>query len=262
MMNSCQNDIDILIQTSSSWGLALNPSKCVALRFVRATPQGGQPDNVYYISNVPIPFQVSAVDLGVTVDNKLKFHQHISNVTHKAGGVAHNILRSTLNRDASFMLPLFITHIRPLLEYASSVWNLGYIGDLRQLESVQRRWTREIDGMEGLNYYQRLKALNLFSVKGRLLRHDIIMYWKIFHGMSSITRDKVFPCPLMDRTRGHNFKIYHTRSQIEVRRRFFTMRSVNLWNSLPSDLVSCENITSFKHLLEAHLGDMLFDFVD
>ena len=181
---------------------------------------------------------------------------------HKAGGVAHNILRSTLNRDASFMIPLYVTHIRPLLDYASAVWNLGYIGDLKLLESVQRRWTREINGMEGLNYYERLKALNLFSVKGRLLRHDIIMYWKIFHELSSISRDQVFPSPFMGNTRGHTFKIFHTRSQIEVRRRFFTMRIVNLWNNLPSDLVLCDSITSFKQLLEDHLGDSLFDFVD
>ena len=32
------------------------------------------------------------------------------------------------------------------------------------------------------NYYERLKKLHLFSFYGRLLRADIIKYWKIFHG--------------------------------------------------------------------------------
>ena len=86
-----------------------------------------------------------------------------------------NILAATVNRDRAFMLPLYITHIRPLLEYSSSLWNLGYVGDLKLLESVQRRWTKSIRGLEELEYAARLRALNLFSVKGRLLRHDITL---------------------------------------------------------------------------------------
>lgn len=65
----------------------------------------------------------------------------MSNIVYKAGGVEHNILKSTIYRDSSFMFPHFIVHVCPLLENASSVWNLGHISDLRQLESVQRRWT-------------------------------------------------------------------------------------------------------------------------
>ena len=42
-------------------------------------------------------------------------------------------------------------HIRPILEYCSSVWNLGYIADINLLESVQRRWTKNIQGMEHLD---------------------------------------------------------------------------------------------------------------
>ena len=63
MIDSFQNDINILFQTSASWGLALNPSKCVALRFVRGTPQWPRVHSAYHINNDPIPFQASAVDL-------------------------------------------------------------------------------------------------------------------------------------------------------------------------------------------------------
>ncbi|XP_076047391.1 uncharacterized protein LOC143028924 [Oratosquilla oratoria] len=205
--------------------------------------------------------QESVTDLGVCIDNKLKFHQHISNIVHKASGVSTSILRSTVNRQDSFMLPLFTTHVRPLLEYASSVWNLGYVGDVRQLESVQRRWTRKIHGLEDLDYSQRLRTLNLYSIKGRLLRHDIIKCWHIFHGKLAISRDDLFPRPLLSSTRGHNFKIGHTRTQVKVRRRYFSNRCVNLWNELPAELVNCSDIDVFKRGLAAYLGDILFDYI-
>ena len=56
------------------------------------------------------------------------------------------------------------------------VWNVGYEGDTSLIESVQRRWTKNIDGLRGLTYRERLKSLKLFSTKGRLLRTDLIKY--------------------------------------------------------------------------------------
>ena len=168
----------------------------------------------------------------------------------------------TVNRDIDFMLPLFTTYVRPLLEYASSVWNLGYVGDIRQLESVQRKWTKEIGGMRDMEYSQRLQVLNLYSVKGRLLRHDIVKYWQIFHDSSPISREDLFPRPGLVTTRGHNYKIAHSRPPLEVRRRFFSMRFVELWNSLPSHVVSCPTISTFKSALHTHLGDKLFEYVN
>ena len=74
---------------------------------------------------------------------------------------------------------MLISHIRPLLEFGSCVWNLEYISDMKLLKNVQRRWTKRINGFENLTYSQRLKDLDLFSVDGRLLRTDVIKCWKM-----------------------------------------------------------------------------------
>ena len=44
------------------------------------------------------------------------------------------------------------------------------------LESVLRRWMKNIDGMQSLSYGERLKSLNVFSIKEKLLRSDLIKY--------------------------------------------------------------------------------------
>ena len=87
---------------------------------------------------------------------------------------------------------LLTTHIRPILEYCSCLWHTGYITDLRLLEGVQRRWTKHIDGMSMLSYAERLHALQLFSVKGRLLRADLIYCWKLFNGKCSLSVEDLF----------------------------------------------------------------------
>ena len=72
------------------------------------------------------------------------------------------------------MITLFVSHIRPIMDFCSKVWNVCYLGDIRLLESVQRRWTREIADVSQLAYEERLKALELFSIYSRLLHADPI----------------------------------------------------------------------------------------
>ncbi len=158
------------------------------------------------------------------------------------------------------MVTLYITHIRPLLEFASCVWNTGFVGDLRLLESVQRTWTRHIDGLFELPYSDRLRVLDLFSVQGRLTRADLIKYWKIFHNECSIQPRDVFVLAPTLGTRGHRFKIAHTHSTLEARRRFFSLRCVGLWNSLPDSVVSLTSIHSYKAALHTTLGPLLYQY--
>ena len=126
------------------------------------------------------------------------------------------------------------------MEYASSLWNVGYMGDMRLLERVQRRWTREVSGLADLSYGERLKSLDLFSFQGRLLRSDLILVYKILHSMCAIGIDEIFVLNEVSSTRGHPFKLFKPRSRSECRKRFFSLKVVNAWNSLPYDTVTAE----------------------
>ena len=131
---------------------------------------------------------------------------------------------------------------------------------MKKLEAVQRRWTKNILGLEHMDYSTRLRALNLFSVRGRLLRHDIIKYWKILHGESSLEPDAFFIRSPVTITRGHQLKLAHVRTSLEIRRRFISVRAISLWNSLPDSVVSITNINSFKADLACQLGDLLYQY--
>ena len=80
------------------------------------------------------------------------------------------LLRSTVCRSKEFMIVLYISYIRPILDYCSSVWNVGYLGDLRRLETVQRMWTREVSVFASLDYASKLIEFNLNRICGRLFR--------------------------------------------------------------------------------------------
>ena len=253
-----QSDIDLLISTASSWGLHMNVKKSAVLRFSRHFRDLAPP--TYYLDGLAIPVVEKHKDLGVLVDNQLKFHDHIREVAQKAGGLAHSFLKSTVSRSPEFMLFLWTTHVRPVIEYGSCIWNTGYHSDLSLLEKVQRKWTKHISGLENLCYSERLRSLDLYSVQGRLLRADLIQYWKVLNDRSCIHYDHLFTTSKQTRTRGHSLKLFHPQVTTDIRKRAFSMRCIQQWNRLPQETVSAANLASFKRQLSMHLHDDLFAF--
>ena len=208
---------------------------------------------------VALGFVDSCRDLGVVVDSKLKFHKHVDAVVGKAAGMMSNLLRSTVCRSAQFMMSVYVTHVRPIIEYCSCVWNVGYLGDVRRLESVQRRWTREVDGMALLEYKDRLRKLDLFSIYGRLRRIELVKIWKSFHCSIDVGVSEVFCLANQLGTRGHRLKLAMPVCRGETRRRSFAARLVMLWNSLPSQVIESPSVAVFKDRLDVFLGDRVFE---
>ena len=256
--SALQRSIDSLVATSKSWNLSLNPGKCVVMQF--GGSRGGRSERVpYTLEGVALKFVKSYRDLGVEVDENLKFHVHVDAVVRKAGGLLGNLLRSTKCRTPKFMSTLFVSHIRPIIDYCSSVWNVGYMGDVRRLESLQRRWTREIDGLGGLEYGERLRHCGLFSIRGRFLRQDLIKVWKAFHMEPDVGLRGIFERANGEvNTRGHSWKLSVPVCRSEARRRSLAVRCVGAWNALPAGVVGACDFVTFKSRLTVELGDRLF----
>ena len=212
----------------------------------------------YYMGGQEFKLVKKHKDLGVVVDQSLKFHCHVAEYVRKASGLANSLLRSTVCREKSFMVSLFVSHVRPILDYCSSVWSLGFVGDVRMLESIQRKWTRQIMGMEGLDYPSRLRSAGLFSISGRMMRADLIKVWKIMHGTCWEGLKSLFDFRVHAATRGHEFKLAVPRCRTELKRRFFGTRVVRIWNGLSAESVSADSLCTFKRLLDDSCSDVFY----
>ena len=255
-----QRDLDMIFEVSRSWNLKLNLGKCVVMRFGaggRGVAEGM--GSGCFLGGVELKLTLAHKDLGVFVDPTLKFHTHISSVVRKASGLANNILRCTVCREPSFMVSIFVAHIRPVMDYCSTVWNLGYAGDALRLESVQRRWTKQVAGMDRLSYSERLRVLGLYSVAGRLLRADLLKTWKIFHGGTPPMLLNIFERSFHGATRGHRFKLSIPRCRGDLRRRFFNVRMVGIWNEIPGWAVELPTQGKFKSYLDGNLLDKFYE---
>ncbi len=65
-------------------------------------------------------------DLGVTIDNQLKFTSHINKSVRKANQILGLIQRTFTFMDKNMFIQLYISLVRPHLEYGSQAWAVIY----------------------------------------------------------------------------------------------------------------------------------------
>jgi len=185
------------------------------------------------------------------------FSEHCSIISKKAHQKAAIILRCFNYIDPPVLVRAFIVFVRPILEYASCVWNPYLKKDIRIIESVQRKFTKRLHGMGVHPYAHRLQILGLQSLERRRMAIDLKTMYKIVHGLTFLGQDPSFikrrPNACL---RGHQLQIMWNTTHKGCKFNFFVSRVGRVWNSLPEEVVTALTLSRFTKLLnELDLGD-------
>jgi len=151
-----------------------------------------------------LPIVDHVKDLGVLVDDCLKFHLHVNHIVSCAFTRSNLILKCFNSRNVQVLLRAFKVYVLPIIEYATSVWSPHVVTDIRKVESVQRKFTKRLPGCSHLSYSDRLVRLNLDSLVVRRLRHDLILTYKIVFSLTDMNPEEFYTFANSNHnTRGH-----------------------------------------------------------
>ena len=252
---SLQTSLDNLQHWCSIWQLEVNISKCYVLHLGNNNFRYS-----YTFFGSIIPTSDVVIDLGVTIQNTFKYDLHINSTISKAYSRVGALFRGFCVRSPSFLKQAFITYVRPILEYASNIWNPYTFKHINGIENVQRKFTKRIPSLRHLSYPERLAALDLETLELRRLRADLVLYYKIFNNLTHIPRNYLpsdhAPPLIQTRSSAPRLTIPEPSSQY-IENNFF-IRCVRCWNYLPNSVVLSTSISHFKrNLMSVDLSPFL-----
>ena len=140
------------------------------------------------------------------------------------------------------MCKLFIIHIRPLLEYASTAWNPHEIGLSHQLETIQHCFIRRLFGRHAPSYEDRLQLLAIPFLSTRRRNADLTLAYKLIHRLIDLNSSAVGVelCKGITRSTGVNLTVRRAKSTLV--KKSFNYRIVAMWNKLPIKTKLCTKL--------------------
>ena len=256
-----QKSLNIVDSWAKRWQLTIQPKKSEHIMFKR----GDQPtQHTFKINGDEIKKSNTVKDLGIYISNNLNWESYLQHTKFRAERVAHIILRTFKTHNLYIYTRAFKTYIRPLLEYNTSVWSPHKKEDTKFIESVQRFYTKRV--CQRLNirfqdYTNRLSIMKLNTLEYRRLEFDLILLYKILHKIIHINLS-INKLQLNYNLRRHSSQLQHnSSSNTNLRRNFFSIRTIEVWNKLPEYIVSSPTLEIFKFKLRGFNLRSIFKFV-
>ena len=240
-----QEDLDYLTKWQETWLLEFNTvdNKCKVLHAGKVN-KGYK----YELNSTLLPVTEEEKDLGVTVTKDLHWGTHIQKCIGKANSMTGWVTRNLIRKDIQTMMTVYKTIVRPHLEFCVQLWNPapkhGHWQLIMDIENVQRKFTKRIQGI-GLNpYRERLKKCQITTLIERRARGDLIECFKIWKGIVDYGSNMIN----VSRS-GYNLILRSCKG--EMLHSAFPNRIINYWNKIPEFVKDAKTTERFK----ARLGE-------
>ena len=245
--DSLQNDLNSLTDWSSNWQMSFNTSKC---KLLRITTKRNPITHSYRMADDLLETVKHHPYLGVELSHNLKWTNHIDNITAKANQALWFIRRNLQRCPTSVKRQMYFALVRPILDYASVVWDPHTTSDIQRLEMIQTKAARFV-----INNYKRtegtvtdiLSKLEWPSLQQRKKESRLVVMYKIHHQDIAVPIPEYIQRQTVSRTRQHHpAKFRVMRPSTNVYKFSFFPRTILDWNELPPSLLESSKLSLFK----------------
>ena len=186
--------------------MQFNPSKC---NIICISNRQRPPQWTYFFCGSKLSQVDSVSYLGITVNSKLKWSEHISSIASKASRSLGLIKRNLWNCPRKVGERVYTSIVRPKLEYASASRDPHYKKDISTLERVQRKAARFC--LQNFNktasVTDMLSDLNWDTLETRRKKNRLTLMYKLNHNLVDInTEEHLIPNSEKRTCNSHVFK--------------------------------------------------------
>lgn len=246
------HDLLLISKWAERWLVNFNPSKTEVMFLTLAKNVNIKPYLTF--NNIQLDYVKNHKHLGVTLSDDGTWHAHISNIASSASKVLgtmkllkFKLKRVTLNQ-------IYISYLRPILEYASILWDNCTMSEKDLIEKIQYDSARAVTGLtRSVSLNKLINEIGWVSLSDRRKMQKLILIFKYKNGDLPSYLNDIMP----DTVRDTN--IYNLRNQLDyatVARRLEIFSksvipsSIKLWNDLDIDTRNSNSLFSFKRKLK------------
>jgi len=210
----------------------------------------------YTMDNEPLNSIDSCVYLGVTVNSRLRWNQHIDQISAAVNRML-GFLRRTLYRCPQHLKERkYKAVVRPKLEYCSNVWDPHQQKYIDKLEMTKRRAARFVKNIPfrrsklPVSVSAMVADLGWEPLQTRRLHSRLTMMYKITNGLVEVPQE-YHPVPRpQNSARGHPRQFQRFQPTVDAFKYAFLPRTIPAWNALPQAVAEADSLDIFKRHLQ------------
>ena len=239
--------------------MKFNSDKCV---FMTVSNKRYPLLNQYNINGEALSKKEMIKYLGVIIDNKLTFREHIQYKVKKATTVLNMLKRNLYFAPKSVKSKAYIACVLPILEYGSTCWSPTSVKQNNALEMVHHQAAKFASNIypkkgrfESFSISKILKDLKWDSLEERRNQSRLVMAFKIINKHVILDAEMMPKFKNLQPTRkcneanvGYQNQLAEPESKIDVTKSTFFYATPKLWNNrITPNQAQAPSIDAFKH---------------
>ena len=203
------------------------------------------------IDNQEIKTASSVELIGIKLDNKLSFKEHISDLCKAAGAKLNAIKRLGNKLDQKERKLLIDAHVISYFNCCSTVWHFCGKVEIHKMEKLHERSIRFIYNEYNMEYFQLLKNKNLKTLYNQRVNTMCCEIYKTKHNLNAgYMKDLLSERPSNYPSRKQNDFYIPKANQYKFGYNSYRVEAPKQWNLLSESAKSVTSLKRFKRILK------------
>ena len=248
-----QEDLDTMVQWSQSWGMQFNPSKCKTMRISRKRSPG---TSSYNILGVTLEETQQTQYLGINIQNYLSWNSQMHHATGKATRVLNFLRRNFHHCSSAVKEKLYLTLVRPHLDYATASWDPFTVKNISSIKKVQRQAAPFVTSTYGrdTSVTKLLNQLDWNTLQVRREAHRLTCFYKMINNQLDIDYQSHIETKPDRRGRGHSNQFVIPAANTDIYANSYFPRTLRTWNNLQQTTIDQTSPHSFTAVVIQELS--------
>ena len=245
LLGALENDTDILIQWFSDNYLKLNADKCHLLI------SNHNKDICINVEDEVIECENSVKLLGITLDNKLRFNEHVSNICKKVSQKLHVLARVSNYMGQDKLRVLMKAFIESQFAYCPLVWMFHSRTLNNRINRLHERALRLVYKNSHLTFEELLRKDNSFTIHRRNLQKLAIEIYKVKNNLAPTLIQDIFQIrDIPYNLRSMNPFVSANVNTVYNGTETISFRGPKTWALVPDEIKNATSLSEFKRKIK------------